>query len=1277
MKSIFILPFIAFAFCILFLITCTDMTTPEVPSTVKAFAFINKKPTLNPMMTDSANFVQRDTVLSGDSLQLVGFAVPQDIRIANEQWDFGDNQNDSGSLATHVYSNAGVCRAIFSVGDRFKNIVSDTVFISVNTPPDSIQLLSPFNGATNVPLSPTLQWKGYDRDNRGNFDTVLVYSVILLRDKKSADTVVKWTPITSFKIDSGLTRSESISWFVLAKDVFGVIIASDTAKFSTLQNDDATLSNLKPLSGKLSPAFSPNDTIYTDTVPNTSSTVTLIVVPNDKNASITINNQLVFPPDSTMSLSLESGATIAKVQVLAENKIAKKTYCISFIRKPDTTSALAFPPTGVTAVGTSTSSIHVSWNEMAGAASYTIQQSAQLTGGFLKIGVSNSNTFIDTGLDSGTTRYYRVCATNSKGSTDYSIAAGAASFIKPSIKNQPQPQGVLPGTKAVFSIIASGVPAPSYQWRKNGMDIAPATAATCTTATITFGDNNAKYSCIINNALGKDTSAEATLRVDTLFTKPSIISQSHDTTVVCGADLTMSIKDSGSYLNIQWRKNLVVIAQAISCTLSLHEVKVTDAGTYTVKVWNASDSIISLPFKIKVLPKTPSAPSPNPKSAFSIGVSWTQADGASLYRVLRASGTGIFACICTTTQISIIDTPLTEGGTYAYRLIAANNDGESDTSAKAIAATFQGPNISKGPQAQKIIVGQTISLSVEATGNPTCTYQWKKNGSDIPGATSSTFLVLNAAAGDSGDYLVSVNNTVRTVNSNSVHVSVLPIFTLATVCSPPVGGSVTKGKDTTTYILGDTIRLKAHTAAGYRFNGWTGDTTASDSSLNIIIRKNRTVTANFVRCYTLSLSSPGNGSVSPTGIVTADSGASITIAATPNTGYKFSVWRVASGQAIFGDSTKTNTTVKLTQGNTSIQGIFTIVTFRKIINGSSMLSVRSCQQTNDGGYLVAGRIVSGRGDDSLYLTKLNFQGDSMWMQKYGYIFLSDFDGAVRQTNDGGFIITGQTTGYYPGLHGAAYLIKTDANGNQLWDRTFGDTSTYPYSYGYSIQQASDGGFIIIGQEALIGTGNVYLIKTDANGNKLWSNTFGSTNDCSGNSVLQTSDGGFIIAGYIQSSGAESDVYLIKTGPTGNTMWTKTFGGNDTDVANSVQPTSDGGYIIIGNTKSFGLGGSDIYLIKTDASGNQSWAKTFGSGNDDFGNSVRQTSDGGFIIAGTASTSGAGYFIKTNASGTQLWARTYGKSTISAQQTADGGYILISSEDSGTYLIKTDENGNVQ
>jgi hypothetical protein len=362
--------------------------------------------------------------------------------------------------------------------------------------------------------------------------------------------------------------------------------------------------------------------------------------------------------------------------------------------------------------------------------------------------------------------------------------------------------------------------------------------------------------------------------------------------------------------------------------------------------------------------------------------------------------------------------------------------------------------------------------------------------------------------------------------------------------------------------------------------------------------------------------------------------------------------------------------------------------WERIYGGSDWDWGYSVQQTSDGGYIIAGETQSfGAGGCDVYLIKTDASGDSIWTRTYGS---SNWEHgrSVQQTSDEGYIIAGWT---YPFGAGDVdvYLIKTDASGDTIWTRTYGGSDA---DVARSVQQTSDGGYIIAGLTNSFGAGNddVYLIKTDASGDTIWTRTYGGSGDDEGNSVCETSDGGYIIAGKTESFGAgRNDVYLIKTDVSGDTIWTRTYGGSDWDWGYSVQQTSDGGYIIAGWTYPFGAGSWDVYLIKTDASGDTIWTRTYGGSDWEYGYSVQQTSDGGYIIAGLTCSFGAGwtdvYLIKTDASGDTIWTRTYGCSKAdeghSVQQTSDGGYIITGktwSFDDGpgdVYLIKTDADGN--
>jgi hypothetical protein len=243
--------------------------------------------------------------------------------------------------------------------------------------------------------------------------------------------------------------------------------------------------------------------------------------------------------------------------------------------------------------------------------------------------------------------------------------------------------------------------------------------------------------------------------------------------------------------------------------------------------------------------------------------------------------------------------------------------------------------------------------------------------------------------------------------------------------------------------------------------------------------------------------------------------------------------------------------------------------------------------------------------------------------------------SLIQTSDGGYAIAGFTSSFGAG-EDDVYVVKLDANGNLQWTKTIGGPES---EEGHSLIQTSDGGFAITGYTKSFGARewDVYVVKLDAHGNLQWTKTIGGKKEDMGHSLIQTSDGGYAIAGATQSFGAgEWDVYVVKLDANGNLQWTKTIGGPESDWGSSLIQTSDGGFAIAGFTTSFGAGRDDVYVVKLDANGNLQWTKTIGGPESEEGNSLIQTSDGGFAITGTTTSFGAGetdvYVVKLDKNG---------------------------------------------
>ena len=266
--------------------------------------------------------------------------------------------------------------------------------------------------------------------------------------------------------------------------------------------------------------------------------------------------------------------------------------------------------------------------------------------------------------------------------------------------------------------------------------------------------------------------------------------------------------------------------------------------------------------------------------------------------------------------------------------------------------------------------------------------------------------------------------------------------------------------------------------------------------------------------------------------------------------------------------------------------------------------------TSDSGYIITGKTNSfGAGQDDLWLIRTDQNGIKIWSTTFGSTGY-EYGWSVQETSDGGFIVTGATTSYDVDSNPRLYLIKTDQYGNEEWTKTFGCIGI---AGGASVAETIDNGFIITGEiSPLTSDRDIWLIKTDSLGNEVWNKTFGGSDSESAYSLLQTSDGGFIITGYTRSFAlGYRDVWLVKTDSNGNELWNKTFGTAEYDESgNSIQFTKDGGYIIAGTST------DDVLLIKTDADGNEIWYKTYSSDADYNGHSVKQTNDGGFVVTGT-------------------------------------------------------------
>jgi hypothetical protein len=312
----------------------------------------------------------------------------------------------------------------------------------------------------------------------------------------------------------------------------------------------------------------------------------------------------------------------------------------------------------------------------------------------------------------------------------------------------------------------------------------------------------------------------------------------------------------------------------------------------------------------------------------------------------------------------------------------------------------------------------------------------------------------------------------------------------------------------------------------------------------------------------------------------------------------------------------------------------------------------SIQNTADGGFVIAGLTrPMGSDFDDFYVVKINSEGDTLWTRTYGGAG-DDQAYSIQQTPDGGFMIAGVTNSYGAGGRDA-YVVKTDALGDSLWTRTYGGSGD---DGARSLQQTTDGGCVIAGFTDSFDAGghDFYLVKINALGDTLWTRTYGGEID-QAYSVQQTTDGGYVLAGLTVGWQIFS---VVKTDSLGDTLWTRVYHHDGVDEAPSIRQTLDGGYVIAGYTHNPGEG--RMYLLKTDSEGDTVWTRRLMAPNlPSYAYCVQQTPDSGFLIAGCRT--GDALVVKTSPSGFLSWYHRYGGDGLecanSIQLTSDGGFVL--------------------
>lgn len=376
------------------------------------------------------------------------------------------------------------------------------------------------------------------------------------------------------------------------------------------------------------------------------------------------------------------------------------------------------------------------------------------------------------------------------------------------------------------------------------------------------------------------------------------------------------------------------------------------------------------------------------------------------------------------------------------------------------------------------------------------------------------------------------------------------------------------------------------------------------------------------------------------------------------------------------------------------------IQWQKSFGGSNYDNAACIKQTSDGGYIVAGSTESVNGDVTMnhglkdcWVVKLNGSGILQWQKSFGGTS-DDVANSISQTSDGGFILAGYSysnNGDMTANHGSEdfWVAKLDASGSLQWQKSLGGTSS---DIAKSVIQTPDGGYLVAGTtysndndvSGAHGSSDGWLVKLDTSGVVQWQKAVGGTVNDRANYIQNTSDGGYVMAGSTFSNDGDvsvnhgsNDSWIVKLSVSGAIQWQKTLGGTNAEEANSIEQTTDGGYVlgnysysndgdVMGNH-----GSSDCWVVKTDSNAVIEWQKSLGGSGDDIANTVQQTTDGGFIMIGNTVSNNQEvsgnhglydvWIIMFSQSGVVQWLKTLGGTGVdfaaNILQTTDGGYAL--------------------
>lgn len=341
--------------------------------------------------------------------------------------------------------------------------------------------------------------------------------------------------------------------------------------------------------------------------------------------------------------------------------------------------------------------------------------------------------------------------------------------------------------------------------------------------------------------------------------------------------------------------------------------------------------------------------------------------------------------------------------------------------------------------------------------------------------------------------------------------------------------------------------------------------------------------------------------------------------------------------------------------------------------------------TTDGGAIVVGSTGSfGNGGGDIYVMALDIDGTRLWSHSYGGASV-DQGWAVRSLGDGGAIVAGFTnTGQGNGYDGL--LLRLDPQGEVIWQRTIGTSS---WDLLYDVEALPDG-FIAVGQSFGVGdgSGDIWSVRTDAQGDTLWTRHYGTASQDEARGVRSTNDGGFLVAGTLAVDSDTSDAVVLKYDAEGTLAWSAPVAGNGLDVGSSVAEAQDGSILLGGWSNSFS-DAQNVMISRLDASGSVQWTRVIGgaAGMQWFGREIRELPDGRIVVGAQTNEFGLGgmdfYLLFASSDGYYLAGPSFGGTDDdvcwSMDIASDGFYYLVGSTgsfgpgSSAVFVVRSDGN----